>query len=398
LDKHSDVLVIGGGIIGVSTARALLKRQPKLTLALLEKEHGLAQHTSGHNSGVLHAGYNQKPGSLKARLCVEGNRLIREYCVATRLPILENGILVVARRPDELGILQELYRRGKANRAPGLEIIGQNDLNRREPNVVGIQALWAPSGAAVDSSALVHRMAQDAQKDGALFFLNHPVRAIEKVSNGFRVSTPTREFSCSRLINCAGLQADRVAHLLGAGLDYTIVPFRGEYFKLGPGLRDRVHAMVYPTPDLNFPFLGIHWTKTVHGDLKVGPNASIAFGRESYRFWDIHPHDCLEMLSKPGVWRLLGNPDFRRLVRQQIRTSLSRRTFLREATGLIRCVALGDFEPGPAGIRAQLIDRQGRLVDDLLIERKDGALHVLNAVSPGMTCSMAFAEYLCDQV
>ena len=382
----------------MATARAILQRHPGLKLALLEKESDVAQHTSGLNSGVLHAGYNQKPGTLKARLCVEGNRLIRDYCRRTGVALSDIGILIVARRTEEIPILQELLRRGTTNGVPGLCMIDQRELQRREPNVIGLQALSAPSGAAVDSSALVHRLAEDARAAGLELHLNQEVRAIRENSDGFVVRTNRADFHCTNLLNCAGLQADRIAHMMGAGLGYTIVPFRGEYFMLRDSLKDHVKAMVYPAPDLEFPFLGIHWTKTTHGDLKVGPNAILAFGRESYRFWDIRLGDCLDMLTKPGVWRLLGNPDFRLLFRRQIRTSLNRTAFLREAAALVRGVAVGDFRPGPAGIRAQLVDRKGRLVDDILIERHGRALHVLNAVSPGLTCSLAFADYLADQV
>jgi L-2-hydroxyglutarate oxidase len=228
--------------------------------------------------------------------------------------------------------------------------------------------------------------------------MDEEVQSIKQTDGKFFIRTKNHEYVCDRLINCAGLHADRIAHKVGVGLGYTIVPFRGEYQKMRGPLKDSVNAMIYPVPDLAFPFLGIHWTKTIHGDLKAGPNAMLAFGRESYRFWDIHWGDCFDMLTRAAVWRLLLNPAFRRMTKEQIRTSLSQNAFIKEASTLLKGVTKDDFDPGPAGIRAQLVDRQGRLVDDIVIEKKDNSLHVLNAVSPGFTCSMAFAEYLCDQL
>lgn len=398
MSQRFDLIVIGGGVIGVASARAWLKRYPGKTVALLEKESDLAQHTSGHNSGVIHAGYNQKPGTLKARLCVEGNNLLRSYCQTTGVAMKPTGILVVARKPSEDTILEELLRRGTANGVPGLDILSQAEVLRREPNVIGGKALWAPTGAAVDSLGLVRQLASELRAAGGQIFLNQEVKSMTQSACGFQVRTPDGFFESTQLLNCAGLHADRIAHMVGVGLGYTIVPFRGEYFKLRSELSSLVQAMIYPIPDLAFPFLGIHWTKTVQDELKIGPNAMIAFGRESYRFWDIHLKDCLEMLAKPGVWRLLFNPQFQRLAKEQLQSSLNRNAFLKEAASLVKGIKIGDFVPGPAGIRAQLVDQTGKLVDDLLIESKEGGVHVLNAVSPGLTCSLAFADYLCDQL
>ncbi len=393
-----DILVIGGGIVGVATARAILQRKPKIRLALLEKEPRLAEHTSGRNSGVLHAGYNQKPATLKARLCVTGNRLMQDFCRTHHLPLLNNGILVVARKPEEIETLQELHARGVANAVPGLELIDRKELEHREPRVTGLRALWAPSGASIDAPAVVRRLAEDVRARGGVIFLKEEARDIARTSSGFIVETTTGTFASTFIVNCAGLQADRIAHKMGAGRDFMIVPFRGEYYLLKDALKSPVDAMIYPVPDLRFPFLGIHWTKTVHGEFKVGPNAILAFGRESYRFSDIRPLDCLEWFRRPAFWRMLGQPEFRRLLREQAGTSLSPRRFLEKAAAFVEGVTWRDFQRGPAGIRAQLVDRQGRMVDDLLIEEQNSALHVLNAVSPGLTCSLAFAEYLAEKV
>lgn len=393
-----DFLIIGGGVVGCALARALAQRHPKATIALIEKEKEVAAHTSGRNSGVLHAGYNQKPGTLKAKFCIEGNREIREYCARQKVPFDPSGILIVARTESERPVLEELLSRGQANGSPDLRILEAAELARRESNVTGVAALLAPSGGAVDSAALVRRLAEEATAAGVRFHLGERVLRVAESRDGYEVRTARGFHRARRLINCAGLHADRIAHQLGAGLDYSIVPFRGEFYYLDEARSSFIRSMVYGVPDVRYPFLGVHWTKTVHGRVKVGPNAVLALGREAYRTFDIHPVDTLDMLSDRKFWRMAASPEFRRLAAENLRTSLSKKAFLERAFSLVKGAAAADFRKGPSGIRAQLVDRSGNLVDDILVERRGGSLHVLNAVSPGLTCSLPFADYLADQL
>lgn len=393
-----DVAIVGGGVTGCAFARALAQKRPKSKIALLEKEPRVATHTSGRNSGVVHGGYNQKPGTLKARFCVEGNRRLKEYARARGVPLAETGILVVARSQAERGVLEELLRRGKENDVPGLRLVDGAELKRLEPNASGIAALHAPSGASVDSAALVEAFAEDARAAGVTFLLGEGVRKISEDGHGFRILAARTLLRATRLVNCAGLHADRIAHQLGAGLPYSIVPFRGEFYYIDPAKAGLIRSMIYSVPDIRYPFLGVHWTRTVHGRVKVGPNAVLAFGREAYGTFQVHPGDAARMLLDARFWRMLGGSEFRRLAAANLRSSLSKTAFLTQAFSLVHGAEVSDFRKGPSGIRAQLVDRDGNLVDDLLVERKGASLHVLNAISPGLTCSLPFADYLAQQL
>ena len=395
-EQSVDLLVVGAGVTGVAVARALALRAPRLSIAVVEKEAGVARHTSGRNSGVAHAGFNPRPGTLKARFCVEGNRRIRAFCRERGVPVRDVGTLVVARSADEAGALEELRWRGEANDVPDLRLLSARELGAREPNVRGCAALLAPTGAVLDAQAYVEALARDAQERGVTFAFGTRVLGVETAGSGFRVLASDASFRCGHLVNAAGLQADRLAHHMGAGREFTIVPFRGEYHRVAERKANLVRAMVYPLPDPDHPFLGIHLTPTAGGQLRIGPNAVLALGRESYRPWQVHPGDVLALASDPRAWRLL-TPSFVRTAVGQLRTSLSRHAFLREASTLVRGLELADLEGRfPAGNRAQLVDRRGRLVDDLVVERDGTTLHILNVVSPGLTCSLPFADHLVD--
>ncbi len=395
--RSFDAIIIGAGVLGSAAARALISKGKARSVAVLEKESAPAIHTSGRNSGVLHSGFNLKPGSLKARFCVEGNRRLTEFCQQKNISLEPVGTLVVAQNTSELPVLEELLRRGQANGVPHMEIISAARLKELEPNAVGIAALHSPSGAVVSGEVVTHAIVSDAQAQGCEFFFNHQVMHITSHGTGYRVETLAETFEGKLLINCAGLYADEIAHSMGVGLQYTIIPFRGQYYKIRSDKRNIVHSMVYPVPDLNFPFLGVHWTRTVTGDLKVGPNAMLAFGREAYTPWSINILETLKMVSRVNFWRLWKSPEFRRLLKSQFWISISRQRFIEEARKLVPNVLPEDFSPGKSGNRAQLVDRQGRLVEDMVIERQGNSLHVLNAVSPGFTCSLPFADHLVDQ-
>jgi len=394
-----DALIIGAGVTGVAIARALALKNPNWQIAVVEKEAAVACHTSGRNSGVVHPGFNPKPGSLKAQFCVEGNRRLREFCHAVGVPFRDVGMLVIARSSNEIGTLEELCRRGQANGVPGLKMFSKGELKRQEPYVRGCAALYAPTGAIVDSRLYVQALAQEASQRGVSFFFGHHVRHIEKSAIGYTVYSNRQQFQCAYLINAAGLYADHIAHRLGVGLDYTVLPFRGEYYKIAERKARLVRHLVYPAPNLHFPFLGIHFTPTVDGKLKVGPNAVLALGREAYTNTQINLRETLAMLVDRRTWRLLQNREFRHVAVHSLRTSLSQRAFFEEASTLVEGLEEADLEQGPLpGIRAQLIDRAGRLVDDMIIERSANSLHILNVVSPGLTCSLPFAEHIVDLI
>ncbi|MBI4345841.1 MAG: L-2-hydroxyglutarate oxidase [Elusimicrobia bacterium] len=397
-EAEFDVAIVGGGVTGCALARALAHKRPHSKIALLEKEPKVAVHTSGRNSGVVHGGYNQKPGTLKARFCVEGNHRLKEYAAARGVPLAQTGILVVARSQAERSVLEELLRRGRENGVPGLRLVDGAELKRLEPNASGISALHAPSGASVDSAALVESFAEDAKAAGVTFYLGEGVRRIEEDGRGFRIRTARAALRARRLVNCAGLHADRIAHQLGAGLPYSIVPFRGEFYYIDPAKAGLIRSMIYSVPDIRYPFLGVHWTRTVHGKVKVGPNAVLALGREAYGTFQVHAGDTARMLLDGRFWRMVGGAEFRRLAAENLRSSLSKAAFLKQAFSLVQGAAASDFRKGPSGIRAQLVDRDGGLVDDLLVEKKGESLHVLNAISPGLTCALPFADHLARQL
>lgn len=392
------ILIVGGGVTGIALARALALRGEH-GITVLEKEGEVAFHTSGRNSGVLHAGYVPRPGTLKATLCVEGNRRILALCRERGVSVVEGGILIVARHAGEVPRLEEFHRRGLANGVPRLRMLESREIASVEPNAVGEAALHAPTGSSVDSKAYVRALAKEAVSRGVEIRFGARVHRVSRVRGGFEVRLTSGErLQSPRLANCAGLHADRIAHALGAGEAYGIVPIRGEYRKLVPEKSGMVRSMVYPVPDPDLPFLGVHWTKKVTGDVMIGPNAVPAFGREAYGWSIATLRGMAATAADPRAWMLLQRPGFAELACSQIHGSLSLRRFASDAAELVPGAGPEDFVPGPAGIRAQVVDRQGRMVEDLLVEEKDGALHVLNVVSPGLTCSLPFAEALADRL
>ena len=384
-----DYLIIGAGIIGSSVARELAMRNIG-PVAVCEKEHGLGLHASGRNSGVLHSGINQKPGSLKARMCVEGNRRLRAFCKEHGVRLQECGTVVVSRNQREEATLKLLIEIGKEAGVEGLRIMDAEELAEREPAVAGEKALISPNGSIVDSEALVRAVAEDAKAKGVEYFLGAEVTAI---SDG-TVITCKGDFKAAHVINCAGLYTDRIARMMGAGRGYRIIPFRGDYMELHNCV---VNSMVYQVPDLRYPFLGVHLTKTVDGEVLAGPTAMLSFGRESYDK-QVRLAETLAMLASVNFWRLVSSAEFLRLVAYNGKISFFDRAFLAEIRTLTPQARMEDIKPYRSGIRAQMVDRKGRMVDDMLVEFRGDSTHILNAVSPGMTAALAFAEYVVDNM
>lgn len=392
--RSYDIAVIGAGIVGCAVARELSKRFDKILL--IEKEKAVGLHTSGRNSGVVHSGFNPAPGTLKARLCVEGNIAVREYCQENKVPCEQVGTYVAATREEELPILEALRSRGLQNGVPGLEVISGDSMREREPNVRAQAALYSPTGAIVDSGKLTSSLAQDAKKRGAALALGQEVMQIQERTAEVSIHTRDDVYSAQLVVNCGGLHADRLAHLMGVGRDYIIAPFRGEYFVIDNHGDPIIRSMVYPVPHPLVPFLGIHLTRTIDNSVLIGPNAVPAFGREAYGRWAFNVRDLGQILSHKGIWNaLVRNRALVKAAWNELRHSCSRRHFLKEADRLVTGLRLKDLKLGSrVGIRPQLIKSDGHLVEDLVVEATPRSIHILNVVSPGMTSAIPFAKWL----
>lgn len=395
-DERFDIAIVGAGIVGLATARELLTRRPGLRVGVLDKEPAIAQHQTGHNSGVIHAGVYYAPGSLKARACVAGKAKLIRFCEEHRIPYELCGKVIVATEESELPRLHELYKRGQANGVPGLELIGPRRLRELEPHVEGIQALYSPTTGIVDFGRVAHAYADEVQARGGTILTGHEVTAITQRDGLRQLVTPVGTIEARVVITCAGVYADRVARLTGAPESPKIVPFRGDYYVLRPERAGMVRSLIYPVPDPRFPFLGVHFTRRIDGSVWLGPNAVLAFSREGYRFRDVNFRDLKETLSFPG---------FRKLARRYWRTGgaemyrdLSKRSFLKELQRYMPDLRPDDLLPGPSGVRAQALAPDGSLVDDFVVDRQVGALHVRNAPSPAATSSLAIAELIADAV
>jgi L-2-hydroxyglutarate oxidase LhgO len=362
---------------------------------VLEKEHDLALHQTGRNSGVVHAGIYYAPGSLKARLCRRGVELLRAYCSDRGLPYEECGKLVVAVDESELERLRELERRGAANDVPGLRWVEGDALSEIEPNAAGVAGLHSPTTAITDYRAIARSFADDVRTANGEILFAAPVTDI-RIDGRARVDAGGDTFEFDRLVVCAGLQSDRVARLAGDEREPTIVPFRGEYYRLSPEREHLVRGLLYPVPDPAYPFLGVHFTRRVGGGVDVGPNAVLAFAREGYRKRTVRARDLAETLRSRG-FRALARAHWRTGVRE-LRGSLSKRAFAAEAARYVPVVRAADLVPAPAGVRAQALDDDGSLVDDFRINLLGPVTAVRNAPSPGATSSLAIAEHIADAV
>jgi L-2-hydroxyglutarate oxidase LhgO len=386
-----DVAIVGGGIVGLATARALLERTPGLRLVLLEKETRLGQHQTGHNSGVIHSGIYYRPGSYKARLCVEGKGLMLAFCEKHGIRVERCGKVIVATSQAELPRLQTLHERAQANGVP-VELIEPDRLRELEPHAQALRGLWSPSTAIVDFSEVAAALALELTARGLRIETDARVRAIARRSDGLTLEAGRLSVGARRLVNCAGLHSDAVARLCGATPDVRIIPFRGEYYMLRPERRDIVRGLIYPVPDPEFPFLGVHLTRTVHGDVEAGPNAVLAFAREGYRFTRIHPRELAGTLGYRGFWAMAGR--YWRTGTYEMIRSLSKGAFVRSLRRLVPALRAEDLGPGGAGVRAQAVAPDGALVDDFRIVAGPDAVHVLNAPSPGATASLAIGRHI----
>jgi (S)-2-hydroxyglutarate dehydrogenase len=388
--------VVGGGIVGLAFAREFQQRHPGAQVTILEKEDAVGQHQTGHNSGVVHAGIYYQPGSLKARLCTEGVQRLRSYCRDHDIAYRECGKLIIAADESERAALEDLYRRGRENGVPDLRLVGPGEIREIEPYAVGVAAIHSPRTAIVDFGVVARSLAGSIQADGGTVLTGCEVRGVRQDADGVTVGTTRGARRFDRVVGCAGLGSDRVARLAGDDDDPRVVPFRGEYWMLRPERRHLVRGLIYPVPDPSLPFLGVHLTSRIDGEVLIGPNAVLAFAREGYRWRDLRVADLGETLTWPGFRRLARR--YWRAGATEMRRSLSRRSFVADAQRYVPELRPDDVIRAEAGVRAQAVNRDGDLVDDFSFSDTGRVMNVRNAPSPAATSSLAIAEMIADEV
>jgi (S)-2-hydroxyglutarate dehydrogenase len=392
----SDVLIVGGGVVGLATAYRLLEARPKLRLVLVEKEPKLAAHQTGNNSGVLHSGLYYKPGSEKARLSVEGLKQMVAFCKEHGVAHETCGKIVVATSQEELPRLDGLWQRGTENGLLGLRRLGPEQIKEIEPHATGIAAIHVPQEGIVDYPAVCEKLGELLRRRGGEIHLNCRVRKLAAEGNAWVARTSTGDFRARFVVTCGGLHSDRLVRASGQKPMAKIVPFRGEYYKIRKERQHLVRSLIYPVPDPKFPFLGVHFTRLIHGGIEAGPNAVLAFAREGYRWTNVNPRDLAEALFFPGLWRFLAK--YPSMCGYEIRRSLSRREFCRSLQKLVPEIRKEDLETGGAGVRAQAMTADGKLVEDFHFEEQRGILHVLNAPSPAATAALAIGARISERV
>ena len=387
------VAIIGGGIVGLATAHQILLRYPQVEILVLEKEDGPGRHQTGHNSGVLHCGLYYKPGSKRARMAVAGIRRMVAFCEQHGVPYELCGKTVIATEPEEIPWLQALFERGKANGLEGLQMLGPEQIHEYEPHAAGLAGIRVPHEGITDYTAVTEAMAREIQTRGGEIHFSSQVVRFEK-RDRWAIATRSGEYQADFLITCAGLHCDRVSRKAGSRDPSKIVPFRGEYYLIKPERQFLVKNLIYPVPDPSFPFLGVHFTRHIHGGIEAGPNAVLAFAREGYRHTDFSLRDTIETLTYRGFWRFFLR--YPRMCWDELKRSYSKELFCRSLQRLVPELRIDDLAHGGAGVRAQSLATDGELIQDFQFARQQGALHVLNAPSPAATASLAIADEIID--
>jgi (S)-2-hydroxyglutarate dehydrogenase len=393
--NNCDLAIVGGGILGLAVARELTLRRPDLALCVLEREADIATHQTGHNSGVIHAGIYYVPGSLKARLCVAGARELYAYCAERGLPHERCGKLIVATDASELQRLDELELRGQANEVPGLRRLHAAGIHELEPHAVGVAALHSPATGIASFPAVARAYAEDFAQAGGTLITGCEVHGVSARPRSVVLEHAHGSTEAAHAIFCAGPWADRLAVLAGADPDPRIVPFRGAYLRLVPARRHLVRSLIYPVPDPSLPFLGVHLTKHIDGDVLIGPTALLAGARDAYRLGRLRTRDLLDTFTWPGAWRMFAR--FWRTGVSELHHAAVRAAFVRAAARYVPELTVADVEPSFAGVRAQALARDGRLVDDFVFSATGRALHVRNAPSPAATSSLAIARHVVER-
>ncbi|MCW5921493.1 MAG: L-2-hydroxyglutarate oxidase [Saprospiraceae bacterium] len=391
-----DIVIAGGGIVGLATALQLQRSNPRLRIAILEKESRVAAHQSSRNSGVIHSGIYYKPGSLRATNCKRGYDLLLQFCRENGVPFEICGKIIVATAEDERERLDKIYRRGIENGLRGIRKISAAEAREIEPHVRAVEAVWVPQAGIVDYGEVARKYAEIFQKNGGEIFTEQKVKAVRAQSTEVFVQTENQVFAGKIFVNCAGLYSDKIATLTGEKPDLQILPFRGEYYELKPEREHLVRNLIYPVPNPNFPFLGVHFTRMIHGGIEAGPNAVLAFRREGYSRWDLNITELTETLSYPG---------FRKIARRywrdgwaEMKRSYSKRHFVFALQRLVPEISAEDIIPGRSGVRAMACDHAGNLLDDFLILTRSRIVNVCNAPSPAATASLAVGETAAERV
>lgn len=389
-----DIIVIGGGIVGLATALKLQQKKPALKILVLEKEDKLAAHQTGHNSGVIHSGVYYKPGSLKARNCIGGYHKLLEFCIQEDIPFELCGKIIVATQESELPQLDTILQRGQQNGLQNLKKLSREELHEYEPHVNGIAGIHVPQAGIINYTKVAEKYSQKLREGGAEIHLGTKVTGIRVSSGHTEIITPQYTFKCKLMINCAGLYSDKVAAMTGQALNLKIVPFRGEYYMLKPEKQNLVRNLIYPVPDPNFPFLGVHFTRMIEGGVEAGPNAVLAFRREGYTRTAVNLPELIETLSWPGFQKVIGK--YWRTGFGEMYRSFSKAAFTKALQKLMPEIKEEDLIPGGAGVRAQACDREGGLLDDFLILESKGVVNVCNAPSPAATSSLSIGDTVAD--
>ena len=394
-NKMEDYIIIGGGIVGLAVGMTILERNPKATLTILEKESGLAQHQTGHNSGVIHSGIYYKPGSYKARFAKAGSEGMRDFCREHGIRHDICGKVIVATNTKELPELEKLYQRALQN---GLDVkkLNKEELLEKEPHVNGLEAIHVPATGIVNYKTVAEKMAEIIRISGGVIVNNAEVKAINEKPGEVTVDTVGKSYKAKFLVNCAGLQSDRIAKMAGYLVDVKIFPFRGEYFKLKKEKRTLVNNLIYPVPNPDFPFLGVHFTRMIDGEVDVGPNAVPGFKREAYHKLSFNLKDFSEMITYPGYWKM-GMKNSKEGIEEIVR-SISKKKFVENARILIPDISVDDLIPAPAGVRAQALKRDGSLVDDFFIVNGRNSVHVCNAPSPAATAALEIGKEVVNKI
>jgi L-2-hydroxyglutarate oxidase len=393
--QRCDIAVVGAGILGLAVARELIERNPNVSVCVFERETDVGAHQTGHNSGVIHAGVYYQPGSLKAHMCVEGAHAMYDYCAARNIPNERCGKVIVATHPSELARLEELERRGKANGVSGLRLVDRAGIEKLEPHARGIAGLHSPNTGIVDFSIVARALAGDVREAGGTIATACEVIGVESTAKRLRLLHTQGATETRHAVFCAGAWADRLAVAAGANPDPRIVPFRGAYLQLVPERRELVRSLIYPVPNPSLPFLGVHLTKHIGGEVLIGPTALIVGARDAYRLATVRRRDLLDTVMWPGTWRMLSRWWSTGVT--ELRHATLRSQFARTAARYVPELRPADLEPSFAGVRAQALGRDGRLLDDFVFSATERALHVRNAPSPAATSSLAIARHIVDE-
>ena len=390
-----DVIVIGGGIVGLATAYKLLEQKPELKLRILEKEKSIGLHQSGHNSGVIHSGIYYKPGSVKAKNCRRGVEELLLFCDKFNVQYDLCGKVIVAVNLEEVNRLDALYKRGLENGISNVRIVDSQELKDLEPHATGIKAIHVPSTGIINYTSVVDELGKQIIKRGGEIKTKATVKGFVRKAGECIVNTQICDYPTELVINCAGLYSDKIAQLAGENSSISIIPFRGEYYVLKPESRHLVNSLIYPVPDPRLPFLGVHFTRRIDGSVEAGPNAVLATAREGYRRRDFNFQETWELLTNPGVWKIGRN--YWKTGMGEYTRSLFKPLFVKALQYLVPAIQGSDLVPGGSGVRAQAMDETGKLLDDFCIVQSERFIHVLNAPSPAATASFAIGSTIADQ-